>query len=117
MNMDDAKKRAADDFTRFWDEYRARTTQHRRLDIATDWWKLSLRYPHLTGSIAAGWARLDYLPAKAEPLIRDGVTPAMARQMSRHTIIDPGQIVDPRRVVRQQDPDDPDHEFITIIDL
>jgi hypothetical protein len=120
-------------FTAYWDAYRAATTQFRTPEIAGQWWKLSLRYPQVTATAAASWARLGYLPHEAAPLIADGITPAMAREMEHHAeqaaggpdalrdqrvqqMVDLGEIVDPATVVRVQDPTDPTREIITIRD-
>lgn len=117
----------------YWQEYRTRTTRLARVDIAARWWRLSLTRPEVTAPVAAGWARLGYLPEEAEVLIADGLTPATVAKMERHAelaaggpealvaqriqqMVELGEIVDPAEVIRVQDPTDPTREIITIRD-
>ncbi|MFI7608500.1 hypothetical protein ACIBTV_25570 [Micromonospora sp. NPDC049366] len=112
-------------------EYRRHTTHHAAVDIAARWWRLSLTLPEVTATVAASWARLDFYPEEAEPLIRSGITPRRVREVEQHArgdagsrkalidqriqqMVQAGQIVDPAQVARVQDPSDPTREIIAI---
>lgn len=80
---------------------------------------------------SARWASLGYTPAEAAPLIADGATPDTVAEMDRlraefadspeaeemarlDEITAAETFIDPSRVVRTVDPDDPTHIIVTI---
>lgn len=82
---------------------------------------------------AAEWASLGYTAEEAAPLIADGVTPATVREMEQYAeeaaggrdalaaqriarMVEAGEIIDPARVIRVQDPTDPTREIIAVRD-
>lgn len=108
--------------------YMAAATQFGTYRLAREWMDAGV-----SAADAAGWANLGYLPEEAAPLIADGITPATVREMERHAeqaaggrdalaaqriqrMIDAGEIVDPAKVIRVQDPTDPTREIIALRD-
>lgn len=61
---------------RYVREFAAQARQLNSYRIGGQWWKL--RVP---AEVAAEWANLGYLPEEAAPLIADGITPAMVRDV------------------------------------
>jgi hypothetical protein len=108
------------------DAYYAAATQHRTSRVARQWMEAGV-----PATDAAAWASLGYLPAEAAPLIAAGVTPAVAAEMDDlaadiagspeeramqviDRLVADGVLVDPRRVRRRQDPDNPQHTIVHI---
>lgn len=63
---------------RYIREFRSAATQLNTSRIGGQWWKL-----RVAASDAAEWANLGYLPEDAAPLIRDGITAEMVRDVER----------------------------------
>ncbi len=119
--------------------YRAEATQLGTGRIAREWME-TMNFRTATreqleqhAREAAEWANLGYLPGEAAPLIADGITPAMVAEMEQHAeqaaggpealraqriqqMFDTGQLVDPARVIRVQDPIDPTVEIVDLRD-
>ncbi|MFG2046113.1 hypothetical protein ACGFIW_01615 [Micromonospora sp. NPDC048935] len=106
--------------------YYAHATQHRTSRAAREWMEAEV-----PAAEAARWANAGYLPAEAEPLIADGVTPETATEMDQladdlaggpearamqviDAMVADGTLVDPARVRQVQDPDDPTHTIVWI---
>ena len=119
----------------FIKEFRAAARQLNDYRIAGDWMRLAdaLKADRitLTAADAAQWADLGYLPGEAVALILDGVTPETAGEMDRlattiaggpdqraaqriDEMVRTGVLVDPARVHRREDPDDPLHVIVDI---
>jgi len=119
----------------FIHEFRTQAGQLNSYAIAGDWMRLTETLAAdgitLTAADAARWATAGRLPAEAEPLIRDRVTPESAAELDdlatdiaggsderAAQIIDDmvrdGVLVDPALVRWREDPDDPDRIIVDV---
>ena len=120
--------------------YRTTATQLRHPRVIREWMETMADCRAATreeleqhARTAAEWANLGYTAEEAAPLIADGLTPATVRELEQHAeavaggrdalaaqriarMVDAGEIVDPDRVIRVQDPTDPTREIIAIRD-
>jgi hypothetical protein len=116
-------------------EFRAWATvflaEARQLDqpaLGVQWFKMGV-----SASDAAAWANLGFYPDEAAPLIADGTTPQMQREIEDHAeaqasgpdalaaqrvahMIETGLLVREDQVIRIPDPTDPDVEIIVVRD-
>ncbi|TDC00779.1 hypothetical protein E1091_04200 [Micromonospora fluostatini] len=114
------------DLGRYWESYQP--NRFRTYRIAREWMEAGV-----APEDATAWADLGYLPQEAAPLIADGVTAATAGELERHAeetaggsealreqriqqMVDAGELLDPARVIRVQDPNDPTREIIAVRD-
>lgn len=103
-------------------------TQHCTSRIAREWMEAGVPVEQ-----AAAWANLGYLPAEATPLMASGMTPETVTEMEQHAerpaggaealreqriaqMVQAGEVVDPARAIRVQDPTDPRCEIIAVRD-